>query len=477
MVRWIAGRLVLAAVVFVALLAPVLAAPVPVPTTAAGKQFAAWLEVFNIGDAAALDTFLKTHYPTNKVSVDRWMGFRRGTGGFEVVRIGESDETQLTGVVKERDSDVYARFTATVEADAAHTITKLEVLRGPRPPEIPPVARLNEHAFVRALRSRLEAATAQGKFSGSVLVMKGGRVVFNDSFGYADREAKYENDTLTRYRIGSMNKMFTAVAILQLVEAGKIKLDDPLGKYLPDYPNADVAAKVTIAHLLTHTGGTGDVFGPEFVAHRLELRDTKDVLALFGKRGLAFEPGARFAYSNYGFMLLGAVIEKASGEDYYDYVRAHIFKPAKMTRTDSLPENETVEHRSIGYMDSPEGLKPNTDTLPYRGMPAGGGYSTVEDLARFADALTSHRLLNAANTATLTTGKVAMGPYKYGYGFTDAATDDGTRFFGHNGGAPGMSGELRILPDSGYVAVVLSNFDPPVADKTAAFITDRLPVK
>jgi CubicO group peptidase (beta-lactamase class C family) len=148
-----------------------------------------------------------------------------------------------------------------------------------------------------------------------------------------------------------------------------------------------------------------------------------------------------------------------------------------MTRTDSLPEDTEVKQLATGYMFTPEGLKPNTDTLPYRGMPAGGGYSTVEDLARFVDALMSHRLLNAANTAALTTGKVAAGPAKYGYGFIDATTDDGLRYFGHNGGAPGMNGELRVFPASGYVVIALSNFDPPTAAHIVSFISDRLPAK
>ncbi len=413
MIYAFARKIAVAAFVCAVLMGEARAAP-PVPTTAAGQKFAAWLEVFNHGDPTALDAFLKAQYPANTLPLAGWMDFRRQTGGFEVARISESDDTQLTGLVKERDSDTYGRFTVLVMPGEPKTITKIEVLRTPRPPEIPPVARMSEFDAVRALRARLETATAQGKFSGSVLVMKEGRVVFNDSFGYADVDEKYENDTLTRYRIGSMNKMFTAAAVLQLVEAGKIKLTDPVGKYLTDYPNADVAAKVTIAHLLTHTGGTGDIFGPEFTARRLEVRDTKDMLALHGKRGLEFEPGTRFAYSNYGYMLLGAVIEKVSGESYYDYVRDHITKPAKMSRTDSLPEDVAVKHRAVGYTTSSEGLRPNTDTLLYRGMPAGGGYSTVEDMARFVEALMSHRLLNAANTAALTTGKVAMGSHKYG---------------------------------------------------------------
>ena len=126
-----------------------------------------------------------------------------------------------------------------------------------------------------------------------------------------------------------MNKMFTAVATLQLVEAGKLALDDPIGKYLPDYPNKEVASKVTVRHLLTHTGGTGDIFGPEFEQHRLKLREHRDYVKLYGARGLTHEPGARFEYSNYGFVLLGALIEKVSGESYYDYVATTSFsRPA-----------------------------------------------------------------------------------------------------------------------------------------------------
>src|SRR5260370_42623089 len=113
-----------------------------------------------------------------------------------------------------------------------------------------------------------------------------------------------------------MKKMVTAVSIVQLVQDGKIKLTDPLGKYVTDYPNKDVAAKVTIHHLLTHTGGTGDFFGPEYNAHRLELKTLNDYVGLFGKRAPAFEPGSQWGYSNYGMLLLGAVVGWVSGQSY-----------------------------------------------------------------------------------------------------------------------------------------------------------------
>jgi D-alanyl-D-alanine carboxypeptidase len=187
--------------------------------------------------------------------------------------------------------------------------------------------------------------------------------------------------------------MFTAVATLQLVEAGKLALDDPIGKHLRDYPNKHIASKVTVRHLLTHTGGTGDIFGPEFEQNRLKLREHHDYVKLYGTRGPAFEPAARFEYSNYGFVLLGALIEAASGQSYYEYVRENVFRPAGMSSTDSLPESEDVPNRAVGYTKPYPGAEwePNTDTLPWRGTAAGGGYSTVGDLMRFAQALSSGR--------------------------------------------------------------------------------------
>jgi D-alanyl-D-alanine carboxypeptidase len=332
--------------------------------------------------------------------------------------------------------------------------------------------------LLTALRAKLEQEVAADNFSGAVMVAKNGKPIYSAAFGLADREKKIPNKLDTKFRIGSMNKMFTATAILQLVQAGKLQLTDPLGKYLTDYPNKNVASKVTIHHLLTHTGGTGDFFGPQFDAHRQELRALKDYVTLYGKRDLAFEPGSRWEYSNYGFLLLGLIVEKVSGQDYYDYVRDHVFKPAGMSSTGSLPEDQNVPDRSIGYTkDGGVTLHPNTDTLPPRATSAGGGYSTVEDLLRFANALNGHQLLNEHYTDLLTTGKVEAGNGgKYAYGFGDNM-QDGVRWFGHGGGAPGMNGDLKIFPQSGYVIAVLANMDPPSAGRISDFIAARLPVK
>jgi D-alanyl-D-alanine carboxypeptidase len=334
-------------------------------------------------------------------------------------------------------------------------------------------ARLSESDLIAVVRAELDRRAQSDTFSGAVLIAKQGKPVLSAAYGLADRERKVANTVETRFRLGSMNKMFTAVAILSLVEVGKVTLDDPLGKHLPDYPEPEVRSKVTLRHLLTHTGGTGDIFGPQFAEKRLSLRTHSDYLALYGTRKLLFEPGAEWRYSNYGFTLLGAVIERVTGRSYYDYVRDRIYAPAGMTKTGSEPEETPVPERSIGYTKRGGATwQSNVNTLPYRGMAAGGGYSTTGDLLRFATALTSNRLLKPEQTALLTATKVATPMGSYGLGFMERDFN-GLRAYGHGGGAPGMNGELLIFP-SGYVVVVLANMDPPAATEVAKFIAARL---
>ncbi len=451
---------------------------VKVPDTPAGRQFAAWLALFNRGDRDAYKEFIDKNYPSDPLPVDREMALREMTGGFDVKQVEPSTaDTQAELLLQGRNSDQFARISVVVEPAEPHRIVDLEIAEVPRPAAFP-VPHLSVGDLIAAVRKRLDLEAAAGRFSGTVLIARNGQSVLAEAYGLSDREHQTPNRLETRFRIGSMNKMFTATATLQLVQAGKLGLNDPLGKYLPDYPNKDVASKVTIYHLLTHTGGTGDIFGPEFQVHRLELRTLDDYVKLYGNRPLQFEPGSKWGYSNYGFILLGVVIEKVSGQSYYDYVRDHIYKPAGMTRTGSEPEDQPVSDRSVGYTSRGGGAEhPNTETLPYRGISAGGGYSTVEDLLKFANALQAHQLLDSVHTEMLTTGKVDLGGgHRYAFGFDDGRIN-GIRCFGHGGGAPGMNGELEICPTAGYVVAVLANLDPPAAGRISEFITNRLPEK
>jgi D-alanyl-D-alanine carboxypeptidase len=361
------------------------------------------------------------------------------------------------------------RFRRTGDAD-----DRVELLATPRPSSAVDLVlhRLTQAQALAALADHAAERARADEFAGAVLVARHGKVLLNDAWGRADRKAGTANTPATRFRIGSMNKMFTAVATLQLVEAHKLALDDPIGQHLPGYSNKEVAAKVTVRHLLTHTGGTGDIFGPEFDQHRLQLREHRDYLKLYGWRGLSFEPGSRFEYSNYGFVLLGALIEHVSGMSYYDYVDDHVFRRAGMRSTGSLPEAVDVPNRAVGYMrTSPGGSwEPNTDTLPWRGTSAGGGYSTVGDLLRFAQALESGTLISKATLAQATRPR----QQQYGYGF-GMQGQGRLGSYGHGGGAPGMNGELRILPELGYIVVSLSNLDPPAASELVEFFTLRMP--
>ena len=450
------------------------AAPAARPATGpAERQFRAWLAAFNAGDRAAYGAFLREQFPSRAPRLDGDIDFLQRTGGFDLRKVEQVTPTSITCLLQERAWEQVARAVLEVESAAPHRIVRLGVNLAPRPPDLP-VRRLGVAELAAAVRAKVDAQAAAGRFQGAALVARRGAVIYSGAAGAADREAGTPNTLDTKFRMGSMNKMFTATAILQSVQSGKVRLDAPIGTYLENYPNRDVATKVTVHHLLTHTGGTGDIFGSEFDANRLTLKTLDDYVALYGKRGLAFEPGSRWEYSNYGFLLLGVIIERVSGQSYYDYVRDHIFRPAGMSGSGSEPEEPPVAGRAKGYMREGAAWVPNTATLPYRGTSAGGGYTTVGDLLRFATAITGNRLLDASHTALLTTGKVATPRGdQYAYGFIENV-EGGVRSFGHGGGAPGMNGDLRIYPDSGYVVAALANTGSG-ASEVVAWISERLP--
>lgn len=456
--------------------------PLQPPPLDAQALFTRWLEAFNAGDENALATFAKDHLAAELVKdfpdPSQLMRFRENVGGFDVKKPEAATPERYAAIVKERSSDQFAR--AVVELDPSHRVTKLDILIVPTPDEFKP-PRLSEADAIAALRAELDDLVAKDKFSGAVLVAKNGKAIFSQAYGMADRTKKLANTIDTRFRIGSMNKMFTATAILQLVQAKKLALEDTVGKILPDYPNKDLAAKVTIHHLLTHTGGTGDIFGPDYDKHRLELRTLQDYVKLYGTRDLLHPPGEKEQYSNYGFLLLGVIIEKVTKTTYYDRVQTAIFKPAKMTSTSSPMEDKPAPaNRSIAYSKN-LGDKPLAEwtdavaTLPIRATSAGGGDSTVGDLLAFANALTANKLLDKKHTELLTTRKTGevTGGYAYGFG---TSTEDGMDCIGHGGGAPGMNGDLTVCT-SGYTVVVLANMDPPAAGRVSRFIKVRLPTK
>ncbi len=324
--------------------------------------------------------------------------------------------------------------------------------------------------FPGELREFMEDLVSRDEFSGTVLVAKDGKPVFEQAYGLASKRYNVSNRIDTKLNLGSMNKMFTGVAICQLVEQGRLSFDDKVIKYLPNYPNREVAEKVTIHQLLTHTSGLGSYFNDKYDTVWSTIRTLDQLLSVFVDEPLEFEPGARFGYSNSGPVVLGLIIERITGQTYYDYVRDHIYKPAGMIDTDCYAMDTPTPNLAIGYThmdgnhehrDGPR--RNNLFSHSLKGGPAGGGFSTVEDLLRFSLALQEHKLLSPEMTETLLTRKIALGPgLGYAYFFGDETTN-GHRHVGHNGGAPGISADFHIYSDLGYTVAVLSNYDGAAA--------------
>jgi hypothetical protein len=288
-------------------------------------------------------------------------------------------------------------------------------------------------SVVLSLQQLVDRAVADGKFSGVVLLAKDGQQQFARAYGAG-------NNVDTKFNLGSINKVFTQVAIAQLAEAGKLSLDDTVRKHLPDYPSP-VADKITIRQLVEFRSGLGDFFGPEYLATPpSKIRKLSDYLPLFVDKPLLFEPGTQQRYSNAGYIVLGLIIERVAGQSYYDYVREHIFKPAGMRDTDSYAIDENVPNRAMPI------TKRGELQMPGRGSSAGGGYSTAGDMLRFANALSANKLLSPKWTDFIFHG----GP---------------EHNLGVAGGAPGINTTLLIEPP--YTLVVLSNFDPPAAEEIA----------
>jgi len=345
-------------------------------------------------------------------------------------------------------------------------------------------ARLEQAAALAGLATRAEALAEVDQFSGAFLVARHDKVLLQQAYGLAVRSgdadengdpAGIANTVDTKFRYGSAGKMFTAVAVLQLVEAGTLLLDGMVDTYLPGYPNREIATTVTLRHLLTHTGGTGglDNLEPDYAGDRSALRTHAEYLELHSARPPAFPAGTKVDYSNFGFVLLGAIIENVTGQDYYDVVREKVFAPAGMTSTGAEPESVAVPGRAVGYRLQNGEWVDAAATLPWRGTAAGGGYTTVGDLLKFAQALQTGKLLSPAMLAQATSPQ--MQENWYGLGFITVG-EGPLRRYGHGGDADGMNADFRVFPESGWVLVSLTNIDPPAAYRLFRWFEPRMPV-
>ncbi|MEP7067155.1 MAG: serine hydrolase domain-containing protein [Gemmatimonadota bacterium] len=293
---------------------------------------------------------------------------------------------------------------------------------------------LDSAQLVARVGAFADSLARAGALSGVVLLAKNGAPIFEHAYGLADRERKVPNSTGTAFNLSSIGKRFTQTAVAQLVAAGRLSLDSTIASVWPDYPNKDVARQVTIRELLDHRSGIGgDIFrNPE------KSRSNHDYLALFVNDPLRFQPGTREEYSNAGYIVLGEIVARVSHEDYYAYVKKHVFDPAGMSHTGFYASDSLPAFAACGYTrQSGAGtLVKNIAIQPRRGSAGGGSYATAADLLRFI------RFTRDAHTGFPPDSRRSM----------------------IAGGSPGSNGVIAEGLPGGYDLIVLENLDPPSAD-------------
>lgn len=459
------------------------------PATPAAKRFSAWLLAYNSGSLDSLTRFAASSFSRaalarrnagDRAASDQWLYLNLGP--MRLQAIDSSTDSSITATVWQDLVEGWGHATISTELTSPFGITSRQVgfLE-------PPSAMLQVHGIVTEAQIASELTrfipklVAHDVFSGVVSVLHHGQTVFVREYGLAQRDPKIRNSVNTRFELASVSKMFTGVAIAQLVEQGKLSYHDTIAKRLPDYPNRSVAARLTVHQLLTHTSGLPEyLFTESYRAGRSRVRSPLDYWPFFANDALEFAPGSQWSYSSSNYVLLGAIIERVSGMSFVDYVQSHVFTPVGMAHTSYEPNGEPTATAFTRF-----GPDRRPDLQRYhaversasdRGSPAGGGFSTAPDLQRFANALLLGRVLSDKTLREAITPRVKAEDGTWSYGF-ESHEWNGVRFFGHNGFAGGTFNQVDIYPDLGYTVVVLSNVDMSgagaIAYKLRLLLTQR----
>jgi len=283
-------------------------------------------------------------------------------------------------------------------------------------------------------------------------------------------------DHETKFHIGSIDKMFTAVAISQLVEAGKLSWNATLAELVPEYSDQEAARKISVWQLAHHTAGLGDYLVPEFFEHQEKFVNPADYLDLIARQPKVSEPGKDWNYSNAGYMLLGRIIENVSKESYFDYIQRHVFVPANMHATGFDSVEDITPKLAVGYFhEGPfsSDWKASWLKTGFKGGPAGGGYSTNADLLRFSAALREGKLVKPATLTKMFDEEVPAGPGGYAAGFGDRPSH-GRHIRGHAGSIEGTDANLQMVWETKAAVALTSNEGPSQTWMLAEHIADLL---
>jgi CubicO group peptidase (beta-lactamase class C family) len=436
------------------------------PETNAGKRTESYFSAFNSNNENDMRTYLEQNIASNTLKerpIEERMAVYRQLKSdlaiLEPVKILK-ESTDAIKLVARSAKQSWLELLFEFEKSVPYKLLGIRIIRLDEPPELDaPTTPITEAEMLKELETFMYQISIEDEFSGVVLLAKGEKPIFRKAYGLASKEYNVPNRVDTRFNLGSINKFLTRIAIEQLEGKGVLRLEDPISKYLPDYPNKEAAEKVTIRHLLDMTSGIGDFFGEKYQSTpKDQIRTLSDYLLLFGDEPLLFEPGTNRQYSNGGYIVLGLIIEKVSGQTYFDYVHDHIYKIAGMGNTTHLEADVPTQNVASGYTnnwdesDHPgEPRRNNIYTRPARGSSAGGGYSTADDLLKLVVALKTNKLLAPKTSEEINEPGIAIA-----------------------GGAPGINAFVETNPETDYVIIVLSNYDPPAAGKVARKINSLL---
>lgn len=452
----------------------------------AARVHSEWLRAYNIGTREAISGFVRSHSITSdtarhREATDYWLALRAEVGALDLVGDVHEDRGSRTAHIfwyRGRVTGAYPGIEFRLDS-STNRIRGYGINRAGRPSVAPALIQPDEARIPQSLAAFFRTAADSGHFSGAVAVLKDGKTIFENAYGFADLAARRQNTVDTPYMLASVTKMFSGAAILQLIEDGLLSLDEPIARRIPEYPAA-IGQRVTVRHLLTHTSGIELDGDSTYMAEVVRARSVSDLLRVQVSRlpnvypnGYeSFRPLDHFDYTNEGIDLLGVLIERASGRTWQDYLADRVFRPAGMQRARAdllaMPADlakgytvRTADNQRLSVR------VPATPTSMGAVRPAGTGVGTLRDLAAFMSALQSGVLLRPESLRAMMTAQVAVPtpggsmPCQRQYGLTMNVTTckSGSVSVGHSGQTFGASTYVSYYPAEGYTVVILSNFD------------------
>jgi CubicO group peptidase (beta-lactamase class C family) len=444
----------------------------------------AYLKVLESGDRREITEYIKDNYDSSfikRMPIEYHVNFQMAfyyisNGlGYDLKKILDADKNEIKALLVNRFTEAWIELRIPLSSDNNRKINNSIQYNVISAPDSKRVIKLKDEEITYRMRRCMQLILKDDEFSGVIMLAKNGEPLFEEAYGLANKSDRIPNRPDTKFNIASVGKMFTAVAVAQLAEQGKLSFNDTLSKYIsPEWLKPEISKKIEIRHLLTHTSGLGDYFRQLYdQCDKYLFGDLDDYKMLTENQSLGFEPGTKWSYSNTGMLLLGVVIEKVTGMKYFDYLDKYIFKPAGMKNTGDWAKNSPVPDRALGYYKEyskgQSAWKDNSITRVLKGNPSGGCYSTTRDLLNFSTALRENKLLSPEYTSLVLSPKPEINSAFYGYGFFINKTDDGL-IARHSGDGTGISCQFSVYLDDGYTVVILSNYNRPAADIVGSIV-------